>query len=149
MKISFKIDKKINSFLYLDVFEFGKKVEEKKCVGEFFCFSNQRHNGISADVNLSNVSHKINYIKESDDDLIGEIELLDTPNGILSKKIIKCNKASIMVAPRMLICPSLASVDSPAKAILLSVDFCENMKNKRYSLSKKKFYHKTNILKIY
>jgi len=66
------------------------------CYGEL----NPDYGDLSHPITLSNISHKIKDINIVGEEVIGKIELLDTPQGKIAKDIIKAG-SDLKFAPRI------------------------------------------------
>ena len=83
------------------------KVEMEKAIKDYL--NSGRHYGelnpdygeLSHPVSLSNISHEIKDINIVGEDVIGKIELLDTPQGKIAKDIIKAGH-DLKLAPRIM-----------------------------------------------
>lgn len=72
-------------------------LSSSRCYGEL----NPDYGDLSHPVSLSNISHKVKDINIVGEDVIGKIELLDTPQGKIAKDIINAG-LDLNFAPRII-----------------------------------------------
>ena len=83
------------------------KVEMEKAIkdylnsGRHYDELNPDYGELTHSVSLSNISHEIKDINIVGEDVIGKIELLDTPQGKIAKDIIKAGH-NLQFAPRIM-----------------------------------------------
>jgi hypothetical protein len=124
----------------VDVTAYQDKLERGNWFGEF-CFYDEQPNN---EVNLKNVSHKIEKIEKTDEGIIGTINLLETEKGLLALKLLD-DGAKLSIRPR-----SIGTVDENGVVTIkeiISFDIIDNWndafnplscRNKRYKFNNEK-----------
>jgi len=127
--------------------EFKKDIKERNALGENFIYHHDL-DFVPSEILLTNVSHIINKVEKTEKGLIGEIELLATPQGNLVKELLDkdlVQQMPLCVRPR---CSGSVNEDKTVTIerifsfdLLSSYDDAFNpdsYRNRRYKLSRNK-----------